>query len=93
MDELTACQNAMSSLDLPRVVHLAHIDDLLSASPSNFLRVALAHQCLVGGLDCVHLIPRSVHLGGKVVDTGGTAHFIDQVLGTETKAWVFVSSL
>ena len=87
MHDLTARQNAMPSLDLARVVHLAHIDNLLAAGPGNFLRVALAHKSLVGGLDCVHLIPGSVDSRSEVVDAGSAAHFVNQMLGAETEAW------
>ncbi len=40
-----------------RVVDFAHIDQLLAPGPSDVFRVALAHQSLVGGFDCVHGIP------------------------------------
>lgn len=44
------------ALNLTCVVHLAHIDNLPAECVSNLLRVTLAHECLVGGLDCVHLV-------------------------------------
>lgn len=76
-----------ASLDLPRVVNLAHVDDLAAARPGNLFRVALAHQRLVRGLDRVHLVSRAADAPGKIVDTGGTAHFVNQVLDAETEAW------
>lgn len=74
------------SLDLARIVHIAHIHHLPAASPCNFLGVLLAHKRLVRGLDCVHLVSRAADPTGEVMDTGGTAHFVDQVLDTETEA-------
>lgn len=79
-------RQAARSLDLPSVVHLADVDDLPAAGPRNFFRVALAHQRLVCGLDGVHLVPRAANPGGKVVDTGGAAHFIYKILDAKTKA-------
>lgn len=78
--------SSRQSLDLPRVVHLADIDELPAASPGNLLRVALAHQRLVCGLDCVHLVARATNPGSEVVDTSSAAHLVNQVLDTETEA-------
>jgi hypothetical protein len=44
-------------LDLTRVVHLAHIDNLSAECVSDLLGVTLAHEGLVGGLDRVHWVP------------------------------------
>lgn len=74
-------------LDLPRVVHLAHVDNLTTAGPGDLFGVPLAHKCLIGGLDRVHLISRAADTTGKIMDTGGTAHLVNQVLDTETEAW------
>lgn len=78
------------SLDLPRVVHLANVDDLPAAGPGDFLGIPLAHKSLVCGLDRVHLVSRATDTASKVMDTGSTAHLVDQVLDTETKAWTEV---
>lgn len=75
-----------TGLDLSSVVDLAHIDHLTATSASNFLGIPLAHESLVGSLDSVHLVARAADPSRKVVDTGGTAHFVDQVLDTETEA-------
>jgi hypothetical protein len=77
---------AQVSLDLARIVHVAHIDHLPAARPGNFLWVLLAHERLVGGLDGVHLVPGAADPRSEIVDTGGTAHFVNEVLNTETKA-------
>lgn len=79
-------------LNLSGVVDLAHIDHLPAASAGHFLGIPLAHESLVGSLDSVHLVVGAVDSCSKVVDTGSTAHFVNQVLDTETKAWHIVSS-
>lgn len=84
-----SCQD--TRLDLSSVVNLANVDHLPATSTGNFLGVTLAHESLVGSLDSVHLVARAADSCSKVVDTGGTAHFVDQVLDTETEAWHFVS--
>lgn len=75
------------SLDLAGVVHLANIDNLAATGPSNLLRVALAHERLVRSLHGVHLVSRARNPSGQIMNTGGTAHFVNQVLDTETEAW------
>lgn len=61
----------------PRVIHLAHIDELLASCAGNVFGVALAHDGFVGGFDGVHGVSGAFDAGGEVVDTGGTAHFED----------------
>ena len=85
-----SCKN--TCLDLSGVVDLAHVDHLPAASAGHFLGIPLAHESLVGSLDSVHLVAGAADSRSKVVDTGGTAHFVNQVLDTETKAWHLVSS-
>jgi hypothetical protein len=75
-----------AGLDLSSVVDLAHIDHLTATSAGNFLGIPLAHESLVGSLDSVHLVAGAADPSSKVVDTGGTAHFVDQILDTETEA-------
>lgn len=73
-------------LGLSSVVDLAHVDHLPATSAGNFLGVTLAHESFVGSLDSVHLVTGAADSCSKVVDTGGTAHFVDQVLDTKTEA-------
>ena len=68
------------------VVHLSHVDHLLASCAGHVFGVALAHDSVVGGFDRVHRVSRTVNAGCKVVDTGGTTHFEDQVLATESES-------
>lgn len=76
----------MDALGVSGVVDLAHVHKLLATGPRDLFRVALAHQCLVGGLHRVHGVSRTTDTSGEIVDTGGTAHFEDQMLTAETEA-------
>lgn len=75
-----------TGLDLSSVVDLAHVDHLPATSAGDFLGIPLAHESLVGSLDSVHLVAGAADPRSKVVDTGRAAHFVDQVLDTETEA-------
>lgn len=75
----------------PRVIHLAHIDELLAACAGNVFGVALAHEGFVGGFDGVHGVSRAIDARGEVVDTGGAAHFEDEVLAAEAEACIYIS--
>lgn len=72
-------------LDPAGVVDLPHIDQLLAPGAGNVLWVPLAHQGLVGGLHRVHGVPRAGDSCSQIMNTGGSAHFEDQVLAAETE--------
>ncbi len=61
------------------VIHLSHVDQLLTATDGDLLRVRLVQERLIRGLDCVHGVPGPGDDSRQVVDAGETGHFKDTV--------------
>jgi len=73
------------------IVHLPHIDQLLSPCPRNLIRQLLVAERLPCSLDDVHLVSRAGRAGGEVLEAGGASELEDEMLGAETEAYVRVS--
>lgn len=86
------------SLGTPRlvygaaVVHLASINQLLSAPDSDLLRIRLVQKRLVSRLDGVHRVLRTRHARCEIVNASSAAHLEDTMWHAETKAYGYILS-
>jgi hypothetical protein len=67
------------------VVDLPDVDELLSSRARNLIRQLLCCKRLPCRLDDVHLVSRAGCPCGKILETGGTREFEDEMLGAETE--------
>lgn len=67
------------------IVHLPHINQLLSSRPCNLVWQLLVAKCLPSGLDDIHLVSGAGCSRSKVLKTGESGEFEDEMLASETE--------